>query len=50
MFTISNINGQKYYEGGYGTKIGNYYLGTHMFFREENAKKVMTIIESAKFN
>ena len=51
MFTISNIRGHTYYEGGYVTKIGNYYLGTHMFFEEgEKGKELMNIIEKAKFH
>ena len=51
MFTISNIRGHRYYEGGYFTKIGNYYLGIHMFFEEgENGKILMNIIETAKFH
>ena len=51
MFTISNIRGHKYHEGGYITKIGNYYLGIHMFFEEgEKGKRLKNIIETAKFH
>jgi hypothetical protein len=51
MFTVSTIHGCSYYEGGYVAKIGNYYLGTKMFFKEgEEGNELMNIIETAKFH
>ena len=50
IFTSSIIRGHKYYEGGYVTKIGNYYLGTQIFFEEgQEGNELMNIMERAKF-
>lgn len=51
MFTSLIIRGHKYFDGGYVAKIGNYYLSTHMFFKEgKKGKELMGIIEKAEFS
>lgn len=51
MFTSLIIRGHKYFEGGYVAKIGNYYLSTHMFFKEgKKSKELLDIIEKAEFS